>query len=96
MDMVKVYDSLMSMASDRAITSVDGDVKTAYQEISDVLHDRMVVGEPLSDEQCEMLRHYNDVLQAFGGEPDDIDGALMNYREMVDDAKYAITAGLLN
>lgn len=94
--MLEVYDHLMKMAEDRVVMSTDAEVIDAYQELSEVLHDRMVVGEALTEEQCMMLRHYEDVLEAFGGEPDDIDGALINYREMVKDAVETIKAGLLN
>lgn len=83
--MLEVYDHLMKMSDDRVVTSYDAEVIDAYRELSEVLHDRVVVGEALTEEQCEMLRHYEDVLEAIGVEPDDIDGALINYREMVKD-----------
>lgn len=93
--MIEVYDHLMKMSDDRVVMSTDAEVIDAYQELSDVLHDRMVVGEALTDEQCEMLRHYEDVLRAIGGEPDDIDGALINYREMVKDVLETIKESFL-
>lgn len=92
--MLEVYDHLMKMSDDRVVMSTDAEVIDAYQELSDILHDRMVVGEALTEEQCEMLRHYEEVLRAIGGEPDDIDGALINYREMVKDVLEDVKDGL--
>lgn len=90
MTMLEVYDHLMKMCDDRVVMSTDAEVIDAYQELSDVLHDRMCCGDALTEEQCEMLRHYEEVLRAIGGEPDDIDGALINYREMVKDVMETI------